>query len=76
MQIEQRADGFYFRFYRSEPGYETYTEWFGSFPNEEQMKGAIWALYNYGYCKIEINSSRLYVIEDAIYERFREPDIL
>jgi len=31
MQIEQRTDGFYFRFYLSSDGFTAYTQWYGPF---------------------------------------------
>jgi len=81
MQIEMRDDKWYFRFTRSEIGYSIVSEWFGPFPTREQMVGAIWGLYHYGWCSLtetftDKEGTRSYTFEEAIYEKFDEPDIL
>lgn len=81
MQIELRKDGFYFRFTRTESDYSIVSEWFGPFPSRERMIGAIWGLYHYGWCSLtetytDEEGTRSYTVEEAIYERFDEPDIL
>jgi hypothetical protein len=52
MQIEQRADGWYFRFVLVGEGFVAQTQWFGPFDGKDLI-GAIKAVHRYGFDRVE-----------------------
>jgi len=79
MQIERRADGLYFRFYLSAEGFTAATQWYGPFA-EDEVKGAVKALYRYGFDRIEkiidIDGDTIeYAEEKYLSEVFLEPSL-